>query len=142
MGCGGRGNTVTGIDRVKTVRFIGSLSWTMFHHQSEAVLGHNNWAPQEKGMHLLDVLQGKLPIFYTVSLQKQHTNTLVTHMRVAMGTTNWPWHTIPSRKQGPNLPVSLYKDLQSPSSSCSTGPLLDSLNTLSTGQQLMYLLMG
>jgi hypothetical protein len=35
------------------------MSWTLFHHQFEAMAEHNNWTVREKATHLLIILQGQ-----------------------------------------------------------------------------------
>jgi hypothetical protein len=50
---------VTNVDRVKPPRFNGSLAWTIFHCQFEAMVGHN-WALWEKATYLLSILHSVL----------------------------------------------------------------------------------
>jgi hypothetical protein len=57
-GRGGCWNTATGTGNIKPPRFDGPMSWTLFQHQFEAMAEHDNWADQEKAMHLLATLQG------------------------------------------------------------------------------------
>jgi hypothetical protein len=55
---GGWSPTVNSVDRVKPPRFDGSMSWAMFYHHFEAMVGHNSWASQ-KVTHLLTIQQGQ-----------------------------------------------------------------------------------
>jgi hypothetical protein len=40
-------------------KFDGSMSWTVFHRQFEAMTDYSGWAAREKVTNLLDILQGQ-----------------------------------------------------------------------------------
>jgi hypothetical protein len=44
----GSGNIGTSADRLKPLKFDGSMSSAVFHCQLKAVAGHNKWASSEK----------------------------------------------------------------------------------------------
>jgi hypothetical protein len=68
----------------------------MLHHQFEAVAGYNNWAPQEKVMHLLTVLNEQATnVLHSIPAEVMYEELTET-LEGTTGTTNWPWHTIPS----------------------------------------------
>ena len=52
---------------VKTPKFDGTTSWTIFRRQFEATAAHNGWTPEEKTTQLLTALQGQASeIFHSV----------------------------------------------------------------------------
>jgi hypothetical protein len=57
-GYGCFGNTVSGADQVKSLRFSKFIYWTMFHCQFKAMVRRNKWTPKEKVTHLVTIVDG------------------------------------------------------------------------------------
>jgi hypothetical protein len=55
----GDASSETGTATVNPLWFDGSISWTMFRPEFEAVIYHNGWSARMKDMHLLAILQGQ-----------------------------------------------------------------------------------
>jgi hypothetical protein len=59
MRCRGGSKAGTSTDRVKPLKFDGSTSREVFHHQFRAMANHNDWTSCERAMHLFTILQGQ-----------------------------------------------------------------------------------
>jgi hypothetical protein len=74
-------------------RFEESTSWVAFPCQFEAMVGHNNWMPCEKSMHLLAILQGQAAsVLHCVPIEATYRE-ISGAMKVAIGAIPWPQTT-------------------------------------------------
>jgi hypothetical protein len=82
--------TRTGTGRVETPKSDGSISWTVFRHQFEAVAGQYKWTPTVKPSVCFLSWRSGLPLSSTESLKKRRTRRSSKPLKTVLGTKTWP----------------------------------------------------